>query len=79
MTQIISITDFIAALQQGPTVGAGLVNLGNTCFANSVLQCLTHTHPIADYMLTCEHSQKCKYASSQLSTSHSCWVIGALV
>ena len=32
-------------------VGAGLQNLGNTCYANAALQCLTYTPPLASYML----------------------------
>uniref|UniRef100_A0A671R1C4 Ubiquitin carboxyl-terminal hydrolase n=1 Tax=Sinocyclocheilus anshuiensis TaxID=1608454 RepID=A0A671R1C4_9TELE len=47
---------------QGHRVGAGLHNLGNTCFLNSTLQCLTYTAPLANYMLTREHSKTCKCA-----------------
>lgn len=40
-------------------IGAGLQNMGNTCFLNSALQCLTYTPPFANYMLTREHSKIC--------------------
>ncbi|NXJ83966.1 UBP36 hydrolase, partial [Trogon melanurus] len=40
-------------------VGAGLHNLGNTCFLNSTVQCLTYTPPLANYLLSKEHGRSC--------------------
>ncbi|KAL0350159.1 UNVERIFIED_CONTAM: Ubiquitin carboxyl-terminal hydrolase 17 [Sesamum radiatum] len=38
----------------------GLVNCGNSCYANAVLQCLTFTRPISSYLLQGLHSKTCK-------------------
>ncbi|CAG7910355.1 unnamed protein product [Brassica rapa] len=43
-------------------IGAGLENLGNTCYLNSVLQCLTYTEPLAAYLQDVAHEQRCRVA-----------------
>ncbi|CAH6787111.1 Usp17lb [Phodopus roborovskii] len=40
-------------------VGAGLENVGNSCYLNAALQCLTYTPPLVNYMLSQEHSRDC--------------------
>ncbi|KAJ4758160.1 Ubiquitin carboxyl-terminal hydrolase 19 [Rhynchospora pubera] len=37
----------------------GLINCGNSCFANVVLQCLTFTRPLVAYLLGKNHSRGC--------------------
>ncbi|XP_036125450.1 ubiquitin carboxyl-terminal hydrolase 36 [Molossus molossus] len=44
-------------------VGAGLHNLGNTCFLNATVQCLTYTPPLANYLLSREHARSCRQGS----------------
>ncbi|XP_022734243.1 ubiquitin carboxyl-terminal hydrolase 15-like isoform X2 [Durio zibethinus] len=37
----------------------GLLNCGNSCYANAVLQCLTYTKPLSIYLLHRSHSRAC--------------------
>lgn len=41
-------------------VPCGLVNCGNSCFANVVLQCLTFTQPLAAFLLKGHHREECR-------------------
>lgn len=41
-------------------IGPGYVNGQNTCFLNSVLECLTYTPPLAQQMLKEEHRKQCR-------------------
>jgi hypothetical protein len=39
----------------------GLINCGNSCFANVVLQCLNYTQPLTAYFLEGRHGESCKF------------------
>ncbi|VVB08902.1 unnamed protein product [Arabis nemorensis] len=44
-----------------PTLApCGLVNCGNSCFANVVLQCLSWTRPLVAYLLEKGHKRECR-------------------
>ena len=45
-------------------VGAGLQNMGNTCYVNATLQCLTYTEPLASYVLSQKHGTACRKQTS---------------
>ncbi|KAG2613399.1 hypothetical protein PVAP13_4KG352400 [Panicum virgatum] len=47
-------------------IPCGLLNCGNSCFANVVLQCLSCTRPLVAYLLGKDHSREC-------STRHEDW------
>ncbi|XP_053772692.1 ubiquitin carboxyl-terminal hydrolase 17-like protein 6 [Desmodus rotundus] len=80
-----ALRDALAPTQNGPTwktpygVGAGLWNLGNTCYVNAALQCLTHTPPLARYLLSRRHSETCLKPTSCVLCSMQVHVSRALL
>lgn len=46
--------------QQARSIGSGLANMGNSCFLNSVLQSLTYTPPLFNYLVSNDHKQNCE-------------------
>ncbi|XP_069728672.1 ubiquitin carboxyl-terminal hydrolase 17-like protein 6 [Phaenicophaeus curvirostris] len=66
--------------QQVHRIGAGLRNVGNTCFLNATIQCLTYTPPLANYLLSREHSRTClrdEFCMLCAMEHHITWVFGS--
>lgn len=48
--------------------GAGLSNLGNTCFLNATLQCIAYTPPFAQYLMEQRHLEHWRLQDTDMFT-----------
>ncbi|XP_020242461.1 ubiquitin carboxyl-terminal hydrolase 21-like isoform X2 [Asparagus officinalis] len=46
-------------------IGASLKNMGNSCYVNAVLQCLTHTVPLVEALRSSDHSSLCSRGADE--------------
>jgi len=51
----------------------GLINLGNTCYFNSALQCMLHTPVFTNYFLMDEYTGECEFTKEYQKITRESW------
>ncbi len=56
------------------TPGAGMFNMGNTCYLNSTLQALFHTPALYNYLMSGDHQSKCRQSLASNGFIQTCMI-----